>query len=76
LQSQSLWQSFKPLNCILQAQPLTLSAGVTSLENVYPVLEQMALHGVPLLVHGEVTHADIDIFDREKVFIDTILAYH
>jgi dihydroorotase len=48
-------------------------AGVTSLEKVYPVLEQMALHGVPLLVHGEVTHADIDIFDREKVFIDTIL---
>ena len=49
------------------------SAGVTSLEKVYPVLEQMALHGMPLLVHGEVTHADIDIFDREKVFIDTIL---
>lgn len=48
-------------------------AGVTALEKVYPVLEQMALHGVPLLVHGEVTHADIDIFDREKVFIDTIL---
>ena len=49
------------------------SAGVTSLEKVYPVLEQMALHGMPLLVHGEVTHANIDIFDREKVFIDTIL---
>lgn len=49
------------------------SAGVTSLEKVYPVLEQMALVGIPLLVHGEVTHADIDIFDREKVFIDTIL---
>lgn len=48
-------------------------AGVTSLEKVYPVLEQMAEHNVPLLVHGEVTHADIDIFDREKVFIDTIL---
>jgi dihydroorotase len=48
-------------------------AGVTSLEKVYPVLEQMAVHGMPLLVHGEVTHADIDIFDREKVFIDTIL---
>lgn len=49
-------------------------AGVTNLENVYPVLEKMAEHDVPLLVHGEVTHADIDIFDREKVFIDTILA--
>mgnify|MGYP000870176252 CR=1 FL=1 len=48
-------------------------AGVTSLEKVYPVLEQLAEHNMPLLVHGEVTHADIDIFDREKVFIDTIL---
>jgi len=48
-------------------------AGVTSLENVYPVLEQLAEHDMPLLVHGEVTHSHIDIFDREKVFIDTIL---
>ena len=48
-------------------------AGVTSLEKVYPVLEQMTEHGMPLLVHGEVTHSDIDIFDREKAFIDTIL---
>lgn len=48
-------------------------AGVTSLEKVYAVLEQLAEHNMPLLVHGEVTHADIDIFDREKVFIDTIL---
>ena len=48
-------------------------AGVTSLEKVYSVLEQLAEHGMLLLVHGEVTHADIDIFDREKVFIDTIL---
>lgn len=48
-------------------------AGVTCLEKVYGVLEQLAEHNMPLLVHGEVTHADIDIFDREKVFIDTIL---
>ncbi len=48
-------------------------AGVTSLEHVYPVLEQLAEHDMPLLVHGEVTHSHIDIFDREKVFIDTIL---
>ena len=48
-------------------------AGVTSLEKVYAVLEQLAEHDMPLLVHGEVTHSDIDIFDREKVFIDTIL---
>jgi dihydroorotase len=45
-------------------------AGVTSLEAIYPVLEAMEKHGLPLLVHGEVTDSDIDIFDRERVFID------
>ena len=48
-------------------------SGVTSLLKTYPVLEQMQKEGVPLLIHGEVTHSDIDIFDREAVFIDTIL---
>ena len=45
-------------------------SGVTSLENIYPALEAMIDAGLPLLVHGEVTDADIDIFDREKIFID------
>ncbi|WBA80194.1 dihydroorotase [Endozoicomonas sp. GU-1] len=45
-------------------------AGVTNLENIYGALETMAECGLPLLVHGEVTDADIDIFDREKTFID------
>lgn len=45
-------------------------SGVTALDNIYPALEAMAEVGMPLLVHGEVTHADVDIFDREKVFID------
>lgn len=49
-------------------------SGVTSVLGVYPVIEQMQKEGVPLLVHGEVTHADIDVFDREKVFIETVLA--
>ena len=49
-------------------------SGVTSILGVYPVIEQMQKEGVPLLVHGEVTHADIDVFDREKVFIETVLA--
>ena len=48
--------------------------GVTAVENTYPVLEKMADLGVPLLVHGEVTAAEVDIFDREKVFIEKILA--
>ncbi|MEM7242582.1 MAG: dihydroorotase [Pseudomonadota bacterium] len=48
-------------------------SGVTKIENVMPVLERMAEIGCPLCVHGEVTDAHIDIFDREAVFIDTIL---
>ena len=49
-------------------------SGVTSLKNIYPALEQMQTEGVPLLVHGEVTDSDVDVFDREKVFIDRTLA--
>ncbi len=45
-------------------------SGVTALHRVYPVLAQMEKSGMPLLLHGEVTDADIDIFDREAVFID------
>ena len=47
--------------------------GVTDLERVGPVLERMAAIGMPLLVHGEVTDPEIDIFDREAVFIDRVL---
>lgn len=49
-------------------------SGVTHIENVYSVLEVMQEVGMPLLLHGEVTHADIDIFDREKIFLEKILA--
>lgn len=49
-------------------------SGVTAIENVYPVLEAMIDAGMPLLVHGEVTNPEVDIFDREQVFIDTVLA--
>ncbi len=45
-------------------------AGVTDLEKIYPALEAMIEQGLPLLVHGEVTAQDVDIFDREKLFID------
>ncbi|WP_114394724.1 dihydroorotase [Oleisolibacter albus] len=47
--------------------------GVTSIAHVVPVLERMQAIGMPLLVHGEVTHADVDIFDREAVFLETVL---
>lgn len=48
-------------------------SGVTNFENVIPTLETMSEIGMPLCVHGEVTSADIDIFDREAVFIETVL---
>ena len=47
--------------------------GVTDVANIMGVLERMADIGMPLCVHGEVTTPDIDIFDREAVFIDRIL---
>ena len=50
------------------------AAGVNSLEALYPVLEVMEEVDLPLLVHGEVTDHDVDIFDREAVFIDAHLA--
>ena len=49
------------------------SSGVTDFEKVRPVLEKMAEIGLPLCIHGEVVTPDIDIFDREKVFIDKVL---
>ena len=49
-------------------------SGVTDIDRCMGVFEVMAEVGMPLLVHGEVTDADVDIFDREKVFIDTLLA--
>ena len=48
-------------------------AGVTSLDRCSAALEMMQALGLPLLVHGEVTDTEIDIFDREAVFIDRIL---
>ncbi|MEK9816839.1 MAG: dihydroorotase, partial [Limnobacter sp.] len=37
------------------------------------VLRAMELHGLPLLVHGEVTDADVDVFDREAAFVETVM---
>jgi dihydroorotase len=50
------------------------SAAVSQLEGLYPVFEVMQEEGMLLLVHGEVTDSHIDIFDREKVFIDQKMA--
>lgn len=48
-------------------------AGVTDIRRIDAVLEAMAAAGLPLLVHGEVTHNDVDVFDREARFIDLVL---
>ena len=49
------------------------SHGVTNITGIYPLFEAMEEHGMPLLIHGEVTAAQIDIFDREARFIETVL---
>jgi dihydroorotase len=51
------------------------ASGVTDLKALYPVLEAMQREDLPLLIHGEVTDDKIDIFDREKIFIDTCLSH-
>jgi dihydroorotase len=50
-------------------------SGVKDIKKIMPVLETMAEIGMPLLIHGEVTDKDVDIFDREKVFIDQKLDF-
>ena len=50
------------------------AAGVTDIGRIRPVLERMQAIGMPLLVHGEVVSPDIDIFDREAAFLETVLA--
>ena len=49
------------------------ASGVRDFDKVRAVLEKMAEIGMPLCVHGEVTHSEVDIFDREAVFIDKVL---
>src|SRR3546814_5063071 len=48
--------------------------GVTAIAKIHRVLECMQTLGMPLLVHGEVTDPDVDIFDREAVFIERVLS--
>jgi dihydroorotase len=48
-------------------------SGVSDLKAVYPILEAMEKFDIPLLIHGEVTSSECDIFDREKVFVESSL---
>src|SRR6266516_2559025 len=49
-------------------------SGVTALDRAYPALEAMEKHGLPLLLHGEATASEVDVFDRERVFVEQTLA--
>ncbi len=49
-------------------------AGVTAIDKIYPALAAMEEVGLVFQVHGEVTHNDVDVFDRERAFIDQVLA--
>lgn len=48
-------------------------SGLTDINKAYPALRAMAERGMPLLVHGEVTTASVDVFDRERLFLETVL---
>jgi dihydroorotase len=68
--SEGVWIAAK----LYPAGATTNSAsGVTDIRNIYPTLTRMEQIGMVLCVHGEVTDPDVDVFDREAVFIDRIL---
>ncbi|MGB1027130.1 MAG: amidohydrolase family protein, partial [Rhodospirillaceae bacterium] len=67
---EGVWVAAK----LYPANATTNSAhGVSSVATIATVLARMEKIGMPLLVHGEVTHAEVDIFDREAVFLDTVM---
>ena len=67
---EGVWVAAK----LYPANATTNSAhGVTNLRNLWPALERMQAIGMPLLVHGEVTDPEVDIFDREAVFVERVL---
>ncbi len=69
--AEGVWVAAK----LYPAHATTNSAhGVTSMDKIAKGLEAMEKAGMPLLVHGEVTDPDVDIFDREAVFLDKVLA--
>jgi dihydroorotase len=69
--AEGVWIAAK----LYPAHATTNSAhGVTSIDRIAPALEAMEEAGMPLLVHGEVTDPEVDIFDREAVFLDKVLA--
>ncbi|GAC1584048.1 MAG: dihydroorotase [Sphingomicrobium sp.] len=69
--AENVWVAAK----LYPAHATTNSAqGVTDLANIRPALDRMQAIGMPLLIHGEVTDPEVDIFDREAAFIDRVLS--
>ena len=69
--AEGVWTAAK----LYPANATTNSArGVTDVRNIHGALDRMQAIGMPLLVHGEVTDPDVDVFDREGVFIERVLA--
>ncbi|MDR3087155.1 MAG: dihydroorotase [Azoarcus sp.] len=70
----------KASGCVIAAKLYPAGAtthsesGVTAIERIYPVLERMEKRGLVLCVHGEATDTDVDIFDRERVFMEKVLS--
>jgi len=75
IKSASISKDIDIIGCKLYPAGATTNSdfGVSNIKKIYPTLEAMEKHELPLLVHGEVTDHDIDIFDREMVFIDKFL---
>jgi dihydroorotase len=66
--------AFEPLMTLYPAGATTNSdSGVTDVRRCAAALEAMQQAGLPLLVHGEVTHGHVDVFDRERVFLDEVM---
>jgi dihydroorotase len=69
--NEGVWLAAK----LYPANATTNSAfGVTEVRNIYPALERMQAIGMVLCIHGEVTDPEVDVFDREAVYIDRVLA--
>ena len=69
--AEGVWTACK----LYPANATTNSAfGVTDIRNIAPALERMQGIGMPLLIHGEVTDPEVDVFDREAVFVERVLA--
>lgn len=72
LQQASKQQAIAAVKLYPAGATTNSQAGVTNLQQLYPVFETMQRENIPLLIHGEINDTSVDIFDREKVFLGTL----